>query len=147
MRLPVRTSPGSRPIVFLLIYLLGFKLCLTLLGLPLFQQYPSGGFFSVLWCLGLFSWAIRLIRSRNSQFNIQSVLGVITFAAAMFALGKISPNIAVFVIFCCAVTSDVGVRQSGESNVWTTTFQLLQVLAGLSGLAKLTRGMFHEWFA
>ena len=43
----------SKSLAFLLARLLGFGLSFTLMEAPFFQRIPTGGFFSVLWCLGL----------------------------------------------------------------------------------------------
>ena len=142
---------SSRQNVFLLSCLLGFGLSVVFMETRFFQRIPTGGFFSVVLCLGLLSWALRLVRSRKSQFSNRIVLGVVTFAAAMSALGRaLGPQIAIFAVMvtvCWAMTSDLGILPSDERKVRTPALRSLQVFAGLTGLAHVARVLFHGWFA
>ena len=79
------------------------------------------------------------------------MLGLSTFAAAIFALSQtVSENAAVFAVMvpvCLAMTGDIGVRQAHGSTAWTSALRLLQVLAGITGLAHVARVTFHDWLA
>ncbi len=156
MTLSIPASEAKRPVTIFVIYLFVFGLSVLLMELPVldptgFNRFQTGTFLSVLWCLGLVSWALRVVRSRQSQFSLRTILGVATSVAVILALGQTgswhAAVLTVLVISCVAMVFDLGVRQTDGVRLSTTALRTLQVLAGLTGLAHVARLAFYMLLA
>ena len=95
---------------------------------------------SVLWCVGILVWALRVTRSHQSRFGLKTLL-VITSAIAIGLINPIGTMLTMSLVFL-AMIFDFGVRTSGSTRVLFC--RTLQGVAGLTGLAHAIGVMYHS---
>lgn len=99
-----------------------------------------GAIMSVLWCVGILVWALRVTRSHQSRFGLKTLL-VITSAIAIGLLNPIGTMLTMSLVFV-AMVFDFGVRTSSSNRV--LVYRTLQGVAGLTGLAHAVGVMYRE---
>ena len=99
-----------------------------------------GAVISVLWCVGLLVWALRVTRSHQSRFGLKTLL-VVTSAIAIGLLNPIGTMLTMSLVFM-AMIFDFGVRNPDSNRI--VAYRILQVVAGLTGLAHTVGVMYRE---
>ena len=125
------------------VMVLGTAVFAVLMQIPSFDptggnRYHTGTMMSVLWCVGLLSWGLRVTRSHQSRFTIRVLLSITT----VIAIGCVNIFVALIIV-CCAMACDFGVDRdrSNRALVW----KVVQSVAGMSGIAHATRVVYHVY--